>query len=115
MRLKAMKRWAEEQETLGKEINIRNFTPEVCKKIQRELSKPPDKRKDQERTSSKEKLAKFSGKAQHWEQSKRALIAHLNQIRNDKGVPLYFIVRDGSLEETYRSQNGKIGAMIYDA
>ena len=24
-------------------------------------------------------------------------------------------MRDGSLEETYRSQNGKIGAMIYDA
>ena len=93
-----MKRWAEEQETLGNEINIRNFTPKVYKKIQRELSKPPNKRKGQERTSSKDRLAKFSGKAQHWEQSKRALIAHLNQIRNDKGVPVYYIARDGSFE-----------------
>ena len=33
MRLKAMKRWAKEQDTLGNEINICNFTPEVFRKI----------------------------------------------------------------------------------
>ena len=70
MKLKALKRWTEEQETLGKEIDIRGFTLNVCRKIQRELSKSSRSKRDEERQSGKARLSKFDGKAQHWDQCK---------------------------------------------
>ena len=117
MKLTALKRWAEEQETLGNGVNIQSFTFDVCKKWQRELSRTKDlrvrsnKRMD---NGSKERLENFIGRAQHWERSKRALKVHLNQIKNEKGVTMYYVIWNGALESIYRGQNVQIGAMAYD-
>ena len=79
MKLKALKRWTERQETLGISITVQGFTMDECRKIKRNLSRVVEGSTCAEsRHDSKEKLEKFSGKGQHWEKCKRALIAHIN-------------------------------------
>jgi hypothetical protein len=43
------------------------------------------------------------------------LTAYLNQIKNDNGVPLYYVIRDPNLENQYCNDNGEIGKKIYEA
>ena len=64
---------------------------------------------------SKEKLEKFNGKAQNWDNSNRALVAHLNLMKNEDGVPLYYVIIDLSVKGQYQRDIGVIGSKIYDA
>ena len=117
MRLKTLKRWTERQADVDEgALNIQDFTPEICRELQRELARTK-KTKDDETSSqgTKEKLTSFNGKAESWGKSKRLLTAYLNQIKGVNGIPLYYVIRDPELELTYRNDNGVIGEMIYDA
>ena len=59
IKLKALKRWTKEQETLGNKIDIHKFTLNVYRKIQQELSKSGGKKGNEERQSSNARLSKF--------------------------------------------------------
>ena len=62
MRLKTLKRWTERQADIDEAmLDIQDFTPDVCRKLQRELART--KKTKEEETSvpgSKEKLASFN-------------------------------------------------------
>ena len=68
MKLKALKRWTERQETLGISVNVQGFTTDECRKIQRNISRVVEgSTRVESRHDSKEKLEKLSDKGQHWE------------------------------------------------
>jgi quinol monooxygenase YgiN len=60
----------------------------------------------------REKLNTFNGKREQRMKVKRNLTAYLNQIRNDNGVPLYYVIRDPELEDQYRNNNVH-GAFVF--
>jgi hypothetical protein len=55
-----------------------------------------------EKSTTKEKLNSFKGKRENWLKSKRELTAYLNQIKNEQGIPVYYVIRDPEQEEKYR-------------
>jgi hypothetical protein len=63
----------------------------------------------------KEKLSVWNGRHGTWQKIKRELMAYLNQIKNELGVPLYYVIRDPNLEDQYRAASGEIGNRIYEA
>jgi hypothetical protein len=52
---------------------------------------------------------------ENWLNAKCELTAYLNQIPNENGIPIYYVIRDEDEEEAYREQNGDMGKNIYDA
>jgi hypothetical protein len=42
-------------------------------------------------------------------------MAYLNQIKNEGGIPVYYIIRDPDLKEQYHNDSGDIGRRIYEA
>jgi Reverse transcriptase (RNA-dependent DNA polymerase) len=117
-RLKTLKLWAEEQHDINHHIDIRDFTEEVCREKQMKIAKAITKVKtsgSDSATGSKEKLHNFNGKRENWLNAKRDLTAYLNQILNEDGVPIYYVIHDPTEEQEYRNHNGDIGGKIYDA
>lgn len=117
-RLKTLKLWAEEQYDITQTIDIRDFTEAVCREKQMKIAKATPRSKSSSTDSSsgsKEKLRNFNGKRENWLNAKRDITAYLNQILNENGVPLYYVIRDPVEEEEYRNNNGDIGNKIYDA
>jgi hypothetical protein len=117
-RLKTLKLWAEESYDIDHTITIANFTEEKCREKQMKIAKATSKTKtsgSESTSSGKEKLRNFNGKRENWQNAKRDLNAYLNQIINENGVPLYYVIRDPDEEEEYRNNNGDIGNKIYDA
>jgi hypothetical protein len=116
-KLQTLKRWAEEQYDTYHEINIADFTIDVCREQQMKFARSKDKTKTKSDTpaTTKEKLRTFNGKHENWLNSKRELTAYLNQITNTDGVPIYYVIRDLENEEEYRNSNGELGNRIYDA
>lgn len=115
--LKTLKRWAEDEYDIEGQVDIRKFNEEICKERQRNIARstkagvqPLDKG-----TTTKEKLTLFNGKRENWLRAKRELTAHLNQIKNEQGVPIYYVIRDPDQEDKYREDNGDIGKIIYEA
>ena len=78
-------------------------------------TKVKSKSKSDTTTTSKEKLRTFNGKHEHWLNSKRELTAYLNQIQNEDGGPIYYVIRDPEHKKKYRDNNGEMGNRIYDA
>jgi Reverse transcriptase (RNA-dependent DNA polymerase) len=115
-RLKTLKRWVEEEYDIEGAIDISKFTDHVCRDLQRSIARStkPTQQADKGATA-KEKLPSFNGKRENWLKSKRELTAYLNQIKNEQGVPLYYVIRDPDQEEKYRADNGDIGKRIYEA
>ena len=115
-RLKALKLWTKEQFDIHKRITIHDFTQDVCKEKQMLIANPKSSTKtSSDSGSTKEKLRVFNGKRENWTNAKRELTAHLNQIINEEGVPIYYVIRDPESEQEYRANNGELGNMIYDA
>ena len=117
-RLKTFKLWAEEQHDLHGHIDIKQFTEEICRLKQMKIAKATVKTKSggsDVTSAGKEKLRNFNGKMEHWLGAKRELTAYLNQILNENGVPIYYVIRDTEDEEEYREHNGDMGNRIYDA
>jgi hypothetical protein len=116
-RLKTLKLWAEEQYDINQTIDIHNFTEEVCREKQMKIAKATTKQKSSgsDSATSKEKLRNFNGKRENWLNAKRDLTAYLNQILNENGVPIYYVIRDPVEQEEYRNNNGEVGNKIYDA
>ena len=96
-------------------LDIQDFTQQRCREIQREIATGATETKTEQRSDSKEKLDQFDGKQKSWDKCKRALIAYLNQIRNDKRVPLYYMIREPDMDMVYCRDNGVKGCLIYDA
>jgi hypothetical protein len=113
-RLKTLKLWAEEQFDIDGTVDISHFTAEVCRERQRGIAKS-SRSSDQDKSTVKDKLNTFNGKRENWLKAKRELTAHLNQIRNEVGVPIYYVIRDPDEEDKYREDNGEIGKRIYEA
>ena len=116
--LKTFKMWAKESYDINHAVNIRDFTMDVCRTNQMKIAKTTSKTKSSGTdgvSSSKEKLRSFNGKRENWTNSKRELTAYLNQLHNEAGVPLYYVIRDPDNEEEYRLHNGETGNKIYDA
>ena len=90
---------------------------EVCREKQRLIAKSTKTGSTSEKSggATKEKLTIFNGKRDNWLKAKRELTAHLNQIKNESGIPIYYVVRDPDEEEKYRADNGEIGRSIYNA
>jgi hypothetical protein len=117
MRLKTMKKWAEEEYDLNGNVDIRAFTTVVCGERQMNIARSTKVSGQQVDKSSttKEKLAVFNGKRENWTKAKRELTAHLNQTKNEVGIPIYYVIRDPDQEERYRADNGELGRKIYEA
>jgi hypothetical protein len=116
MRLRALAQWSQEQFSLGIDYTVDQFTAEVCREMQIKLTRPKSTSSTSERsTTTKTKLATFTGKREQWIKAKRELTAHLNQVKNINGIPIYYVIRDPEQEEKYRTENGEIGRKIYDA
>jgi asparagine N-glycosylation enzyme membrane subunit Stt3 len=43
------------------------------------------------------------------------LTSHLNQVKNEVGIPIYYVIGDPEQEDRYRADNGELGRRIYDA
>ena len=115
MRLRALAQWSQEQFSLGIDYTVDQFTAEVCREMQIKLTRPKSTSSTSERsTTTKTKLATFTGKREQWIKAKRELTAHLNQVKNTNGIPIYYVIRDPEQEEKYRNENGEIGRRIYD-
>ena len=115
-RMRTLKRWAQNRNDVGEDYDIRLFTITICRSQQLELARTGKLEGDEKSSSGvKTKLTKFNGRAEKWNQSKRELVAYLNQIKNNRGIPIYYVVRDPDLETEYRNEHGKIGELIYDA
>eukprot|EP00934_Nitzschia_sp_Nitz4_P002319 Nitzschia sp. Nitz4//scaffold471_size5685//193//5616//NITZ4_009210-RA/size5685-processed-gene-0.1-mRNA-1//1//CDS//3329552692//2319//frame0 len=134
MRLRALKQWIDMQyDVHGPEPDVRDpqaqptwsileFTPEVCQAIQRTLAKSKkgssiggNAEGSKGEASSDMTKIKFNGKPAQWEDCKRSFVSRMNQIKNDDGVPLYYVIRDPLEEEDFRTKYGIIGTKIYDA
>jgi hypothetical protein len=116
MRLKTLRKLAEEtQDTFG-DGAIMDFTREICEERQRMMERTGKTVQQLERTSNtKEKLSIFNGNRENWHCSKRDLTVYLNQIKNNSGLPIYYVIRDPEQEERYRADNGDLGQRIYEA
>jgi hypothetical protein len=94
---------------LGNGIDLNHFTAKVCRERQKAIAKShKGTAKYSDKATSCEKLNTFNGKREHWMKAKRELTAHLNQIKNDNGVPLYYVIRDPDLQDQDRNDNGEI-------
>jgi hypothetical protein len=98
-------------------VDIADFTIDICKENQKTMarSSKPSVTTTTDKTASKGKLRNFNGNRDLWPKSKRELTAHLNQIKNELGVLVYYVIRDMDDEQQYRNDNGEIGKRIYDA
>ena len=117
-KLRALQRWVQDTFDAHGAVDVRDFTADVCRayqiKIVQHGSKTTTSSSDKS-TTTKETLPKFNGKRENWNKSKRELTAYLNLIKNEEGVPLYYVIRDPELEQQYRDDNGVIGNKIYNA
>jgi hypothetical protein len=97
-RLKTLKKWVEDIYDVSGRVDIHAFTLDVCKEHQQAIartSKPSVAARDKA-TVMKEKLRTFNGSGNQWLRSKRKLTAYLNQIMNEQGIPIYYVIRDRS-------------------
>jgi hypothetical protein len=116
-RLKTLKKWAEDTFDVFGTVDIAGFTLDVCKVNQRTMarSSKPSTSTTTDKAVIKDKLRNFNGNRDSWPKGKRELTAHLNQIKNELGIPVYYVIRDMDDEQQYRNDNGDIGRRIYDA
>jgi hypothetical protein len=115
-RLKTLKKWVEDSFDIHGTVDISNFTAAICQDNQRAIARTVKSGTTQvEKTSSKEKLNVWNGRRETWHKSRRELMAYLNQIKNEVGVPIYYVIRDPHLEQQFRDDNGEIGRRIYEA
>jgi hypothetical protein len=116
-RLKTLKKWAEDTYDIEGDVDIANFTLQVCKENQRAMarSSKPSISTTAEKAAGKDKLRNFNGSRDLWPKGKRELTAHLNQIKNELGIPVYYVICDMDDEQQYRNDNGEIGKKIYEA
>ena len=101
MRLRALKSWIDTSLDNYDSVDVTDFDGETCKNLQCKLARKT--RGDSSSTGSSMegkssdgtgmKLSVFDGKPENWEDSKRNLIAKLNQMKNSEGVPLYYVIR----------------------
>jgi hypothetical protein len=95
MRIKAMHRCAEESQYTFGDVDIADFATVICEEQQRLLARTGCMSGQAERiTAVKEKLNTFNGKRESWSKANRELTAHLNQIKNEVGIPIYYIIQD---------------------
>lgn len=117
LRLMALRRFSQDQWNNFGRVDLNQFNRKKMDEILEELAKGTKRDRDSKpRSSSGPKdsdLKRFSGKPEHWQEAKTSLITHLNTMRNDNGIPLYYVIRDPEDEERYRENT--IGAKIYDA
>jgi hypothetical protein len=116
-RLKTLKKWAEDTFDVFGMVDIADFTLDVFKEKQCTMarSSKPSTSTTTDKAATKDKLRNFNGNRDLWPKSKRELTAHLNQIKNELGIPVYYVIRDMDDEQQYRNDNGEIGMHIYDA
>jgi hypothetical protein len=110
-RLKTLKKWVEEFFDVNGVVDVADFTADICRSNERETTKPSTTQA--EKSVTKEKLNVWNGRQDTWLKSKRKLMAYLNQIKNEHGIPLYYVIRDPNLEDQYRADSGEIGKRIF--
>lgn len=116
LRLMALRRFSQEQWNNFNRIDLDRFTRTKMDSILEDLAKGKRNNDSKPRPSSMVKdsdLKRFSGKPEHWQEAKTGLITHLNMMRNDNGIPLYYVIRDPEDEKLYRQND--TGIKIYDA
>lgn len=116
LRLMALRRFSQDQWKNFGVIDIEQFTRPKMDELLGELAKgkrPADTKPRSTSAAKDSDLKRFSGKPEHWQEAKTSLVTHLNTMRNDSGIPLYYVIRDPEDEKIYR-QNA-IGNKIYDA
>jgi hypothetical protein len=116
-RLKTLKKWTEDTYDVYGTVVTADFTLNICKENQRAMARStkPSVSTTAEKGASKDKLCNFNGNRDLWLKGKQELTVHLNQIKNELGVPVYFVIRDMDDKQQYRNNNGEIGKHIYDA
>jgi hypothetical protein len=114
--LKTLNKWTEDMFDLSGTVDVAEFTLDICTENQQataRTAKPTAGKTD--KSIVKEKLRYFNGDRALWLKSKRYLTAYLNQILNENGIPVYYVIRDKDNEEQYWAHNGEIGKKMYDA
>jgi hypothetical protein len=112
-----LKKWVEDMYDISGSVDIHAFTLDICKEHQRAIAqtRKPAAASREKVTVAKEKLRTFNGSCSQWLRSKRELTAYLNQIVNEQGILIYYVIWDRNDEEEYRRDNGELGRHIYDA
>ena len=122
MRLKTLKQWvdAEFDQVIGQPtgtLDIRKFTVEVCRDLQRKLSRKGGVGvtfKASTQPDVKDGIGTFNGKISTWKRAKRKFEAGLAQLKNENGIPLAYVIRDDAERDTAIVAGG-FGMQIYDA
>lgn len=108
LRLLALRKFAQEEWNNYGQIDLKRFTQAKMDAILEDIAKGKkgsnnSKPRSASSTPKDSDLKRFSGKPEHWEDSKTNLVTHLNLMQNDVGVPLYYVIRDPSDEALYRA------------
>ena len=122
MRLKTLKSWIDREfnTVVGQPsgtLDIRRFTPEVCRDLQRTLSRKGSSTvsfKSSTQSDVKDGIGTFNGKISNWKRSKRKFEAGLAQLKNENGIPLSYITRDDGEREAAVAAGG-FAAQLYEA
>jgi hypothetical protein len=115
-RLKTLKKWVEDVFNFNGVVNVADFMTDVCRSNQREIAQTTTPSTTQtEMLVTKEKLNVWNGRRETWPKSKHKLMAYHNQIKNKRGIPLYYAIRNPNLEDQYRADSGEIGKRICEA
>jgi hypothetical protein len=114
--LKTLKNWVEDSFDIHGIVDVAMFMADVCRESQRAIARTLKPSTTQAETSvTKEKLSVWNGRRETWQKSKKEITAYPNQIKNELGIPVYYVIRDPDLEQQYQTESGEIGRKIYEA
>lgn len=122
MRLKTLKSWIDREFDMvvgqpSGTLDIRQFSLEVCRDLQRKLSRKGSSSvsfKSTTQTDVKDGIGTFNGKISNWKRSKRKFEAGLAQLKNENGIPLSYVIRDDGEREAAITAGG-FAAQLYEA
>ena len=119
----ALQTWSHEENERAEEIDLALWTEDEQRKQTillarghtRDIQGAGPARSSSSPKTQAITLEKFSGERKDWDSAKRHFYAFLKSIKNEKNVPLYYILRDPNEEQDHRNNQGELGAAIYDA
>ena len=122
MRLKTLKHWVDAafDQVIGQPtgtLDIRQFTVEVCRDLQRKLFRKGGVGVSFKATTQpdvKDGIGTFNGKISTWKRAKRKFEAGLAQLKNENGIPLAYVIRDDA-ERAAAIAAGGFGMQVFDA
>ena len=122
MHLKTLKQWIDTafDEIVGLPTgtwDIRTFTDEACRDLQRKLSRKGGASvtwKSTVQADIKDEIVTFNGKISTWKRAKRKFEAGLTQFKNENGIPISYVICDDT-ERAGAVAAGGFAAQLYDA